>query len=204
MNRFSVSFLFLALSAAITSATAGELDCKAFDAAYWAAQAPEVRALVSVDDAEDRVLQATLLATQGFVVDGEIHAYGWRPCWVMKRRAMYGYTWYPSLLQDPPQIAPGLEQGNTPKYDPARPPAGSIKVSIDPADYPPFDQPAPTTGATKPKVLVGEHIAGAVYMSVTGDDSPDGTKYSDERGTFVKRSVRNPFGRSVFWERAGN
>jgi hypothetical protein len=38
-----------------------------------------------------------------------------------------GYTWVPSALQQPVEVAPGLTYAGA-SYDPSKPPAGSIAV----------------------------------------------------------------------------
>jgi hypothetical protein len=60
---------------------------------------------------------------------------------------------------------------------------------------------AETPLPAKPVVLVGPLMYGSVFYPVAGDDSPDGTKFTDVRGTFVKKVVRTPFGNTVYWER---
>lgn len=66
-------------------------------------------------------------------------------------------------------------------------------------EYAPPLAVAPPPMTTKPSVLVGPVIYGNKYQPVTGDDSPNGTQYSDERGTFAKIMVATPFGNSVYW-----
>lgn len=53
----------------------------------------------------------------------------------------------------------------------------------------------------KPTRLVGPLIFGSNYQPVPNDDSADGAKYTDERGTFIKRVTPTPFGNSVHWEK---
>lgn len=75
-------------------------------------------------------------------------------------------------------------------------------VSNYPTEFtPPKPAVAPQPPPTKPTVLVGGLMAGSRHYPVAGDSSPDGTKYSDERGTFVKRMTRTPFGSSAYWEK---
>src|SRR5580700_10805393 len=116
----------------------------AFDKAYWASQPPELQALPAIADLGQRCTRAAALAAQGFVVDVPIMVWGWDPYLVMTMRANYGYTWVPSALQPNIAVAPGVTQPGTASYDPAHPPAGSIRVSTNIADYPPFNPPAPS------------------------------------------------------------
>lgn len=116
-------------------------------------------------------------------------------------RAQLGYTWVPSALQPPVTIAPGDTQPGVVPYNPADPSAGSIKVSTNIADYPPYKAAAPTTNAPAPSDPVGAQSIGNIYLSVPGDTSADGTKFSDSRGTFQKYVVVTPFGQSSYWEK---
>lgn len=66
---------------------------------------------------------------------------------------------------------------------------------------PPKAPDTPPPPPAKPTVLVGALMAGSRYYPVAGDDSPDGTKFADARGAFVKKVVQTPFGNTVYWER---
>src|SRR5579872_7409002 len=114
----------------------------AFDKAYWASEPPELQALPAIDDMSQRTLRAAALAAKGFIVDVPIMLWGWDPYLVMTMRANFGYTWVPSALQPNIAAAPGVTQPGTAAYDRMHPPAGSIKVSTNIADYPPFQTPA--------------------------------------------------------------
>jgi hypothetical protein len=182
-----------------------------FDAAYWASQPPELRELnvvtqkpsgENVDDQLVRQDRAVQLAAKGFIIDTQIMIWGWDPYKVMKLRIQYGYTWVPSALQPPVQIAPGLTvPGSTLiPYDPLHPPLGTIKVSINPADFPPFDPPPPPTPHPANESPVGGMNLGNIYYAVPGEVYLDGAKFTDSRGTFVKHVVINPFGRTGYWE----
>ena len=175
-----------------------------FDAAYWLAQPPEVRALNPLAKAtlepDQRLKLGTELAMKGFKIDVPIMIWGWDPYKVMKLRLEYGYTWVPNALQSPVGAAPGLKGPGITPYDPDNPPGGAIKVSLNLADYPPFDPPpAPAAVQTTP---VGAQSVGNVYYSLPGDVGfQDGYKYADPRGTFVKHVLISPFGQSHFWEK---
>jgi hypothetical protein len=170
----------------------------AFDNAYWASQPPAVQSLQNLQYAA-RVTAGTTLAQQGFVIDVPIMIYGWDACLMMSYRQGYGYTWVPSALQPNVTIAPGVSQPGAVAYNPNSPPPGSIKVSINASDYPPFNPPvvAPPTGP--PTVLVGPLSFGTTYLTVVGDSSPDGTTYTDARGTFTKHVFATPFGPESYW-----
>ena len=174
-----------------------------FDQAYWASQPPEIRALASVEDQGSRGTRAAELAAKGFVIDVPIMVWSWDAYLVMKLRSDFGYTWVPSALQTPVTIAPGLSAPGAVPYDPAHPPSGSIKVSVDPSDSPPFNPPAPPSSSTAANEPVGVQSLGVLYYSVPGENFPDGAKFTDPRGTFLKHVVITPFGRTNYWEKIG-
>lgn len=174
-----------------------------FDKAYWLSQPPEVRVLDQLApkplEADERLTRGTALAKQGFKIDVPIMIWGWDPYKVMKLRLEYGYTWVPNALQPPVGAAPGLRGPGITAYDPNNPPGGAIKVSVNIADYPPFDPPPPAVPTPDP---VGPQSVGNVYYSLPSDVGfPDGYKYTDTRGTFIKHVLVSPFGQSHFWEK---
>ena len=172
-----------------------------FDAAYQASLPPQVAALGQIVDFDARSLAASLLAMQGFTIDVPINVWGWDPFLTMTYRTNYGYTWVPSALQPNISIAPGVVQPGTVVYDPNKPPPGSIKVSTNPADFPPFTPPAPPSLIPTVADPVGPQSVGNLYLTVAGDTSGDGTKFTDVRGTFLKHVVSTPFGGEAYWEK---
>jgi hypothetical protein len=192
-----------------TSTTPTQAQIQApFDAAYWASQPPPVAALQSMQvDAQapatgGRTLTAMALAAQGYIIDVPIMIWNWDPYLTMSYRQTLGYVWVPSALQPAPSIAPGVTQPGTLPYNPNNPPAGSIMVSTNIANYPPYSALAPAPAVD----LVGAQIVPGVnqYFAVLGDTSPVGTKYADARGTFEKFSSppSGPMGLnpSYWWE----
>ena len=173
-----------------------------FDAAYWASQPPEIQALQSIADPDQRADQAAELATNGFTIDVPIMVWGWDAYLVMTLRAQFGYTWVPSALQPPVTIAPGVAQPGVVAYNPSDPPPGSIMVSTNIADYPPFTpppQPTPQTpqGATR---SVCNPSATSIFRSRakrirTAPRSPIAA------ARFRNTSVVTPFGRNAYWEK---
>jgi hypothetical protein len=173
-----------------------------FDQAYWASQPPAIQALQSISDPEQRASSAAQLATQGFTIDVPIMVWGWDAFLMMTMRAQFGYTWVPSALQPPVTFAPGDEQPSVAAYDPLHPPAGSIKVSTNIQDYPPYfpaPQPAPQTPVGSDPV--GLQSIGNIYLSVPGETYPDGATFTDPRGTFEKHLVVTPFGANAYWQK---
>jgi len=184
------------------SPTNQETTPQLFDQAYWASQPPEIQALPGIADPGQRAAKAAQLATNGFTIDVPIMVWGWDPYLAMQLRQQFGFTWVPSALQPPVTIAPGLAQPGVVAYDPSNPPPGSIKVSTNIADYPPFvppPQPAPQTPASNDPV--GMQSIGNIYLSVPGETYQDGAEFTDSRGTFQKHIVVTPFGRSSYWEK---
>jgi len=166
---------------------------------YWASQPPEVRAINQEHDVTVRARLAEELAKAGFKIDVPIMVWQWDAFKVMQLRKAYGYTWVPSALMPNIQIAPGLiSHGSTP-YDPNSPPSGSIKVSTDAIDYPPYDKPPVVTPA--PSSPVGVQSIGNLYLTTVGDTLPSGTVVTDSRGRFIKRVQAGPFGAWAYWEK---
>jgi hypothetical protein len=71
------------------------------------------------------------LAARGFAVDGEIMVAGNDPYATMLMRQQLGYTWTPALGQAMIDVPPGMQFPGLQTYDPLKPPAGSIPVSLD-------------------------------------------------------------------------
>lgn len=184
------------------STTPPQITQQQFDQAYWASQPPEIQALPGIADPDQRAAQAATLATDGFTIDVPIMVWGWDAYLVMSMRAQMGYTWVPSALQPPVTISPGLAQPGVIPYDPSNPPPGSIKVSTNIADYPPYTPPAqPTPQTPAGSDPVGLQSIGKIYLSVPGETYQNGATFTDSRGTFQKHVVVTPFGRSSYWEK---
>jgi hypothetical protein len=174
-----------------------------FDKVYWLSQPPEVRALEvnTTPDQDIRMNRGVELAVKGFKIDVPIMLWGWDPYKVMKLRMDFGYTWVPNALQPRVGAAPGLTGPGIIPYDPFNPPGGSIKVSLNLADYPPVDPPIPLPPSPALDGPVGVQSVGNLYYSVPGETFMDGQKFSDPRGTFLKHVTITPFGRSPYWEK---
>ena len=184
-----------------------------FDQAYLAAQPPEIQALMSMDASSTdaistRVTQGASLAAKGFLIDVPIMIYAWDAYLCMTERQDLGMTWVPSALM--PGLGapngytmPGISpQPGQIAYDPANPPPGAITVSTNPADYLPFDPPAPPPPTPVNTDPVGAQSVGNLYLSTAlGNTYPDGAVYTEARGTFLKHVVITPFGRTNYWEK---
>lgn len=169
-----------------------EQEIAAFNEAYWLSRPPEVRALKGMESFSDaRSEAARKIAQAGTPVDAELEAIGWgNPYDTMRYRQYYGYTWFPGLMSGkffspgflPPQPVDGISV-----YDPNTPAPGSVKVSTNIADFPPFDPPPPVTPPPDLPLVGGRQI-GDWYYAGPGDsqDIPAGFEAQDERGKFVK------------------
>ncbi len=111
-------------------ATPAPLDAQQiFDNNYWEQQPAAVQPLRTMQDQEQRAALATQLAGEGYSIDVPIMVWGWDPSTVTSMRQAEGYTWVPSALQNPVDVAPGLpSMGTLTAYNPKNPPAGSIAV----------------------------------------------------------------------------
>jgi len=100
----------------------------AFDNSYWAQQPAAVQPLRTMPS-EERAAYAHQLASEGYTIDVPIMVWGWDPSLVTSMRQADGYTWVPSAMQNPVEVAPGLGAiANLTPYDPNSPPPGSITV----------------------------------------------------------------------------
>lgn len=193
MKRYLIG---LALS---VSMFAGEPE--EFNKTYWASKTPEVAALDGMEAFSlGRTALAVQLASKGVKVDMDIDAYGSSAWHTMKLRKQYGYTWVPSLLQPPVPVAPGLYFPGVPSYDPASPPIGSVKVSVDVKDYPAVVVEAPPPVVTSVPAEPNWTLQSGGWAPVLPlDNSPNGTVYDGPKGKWVKSIIVNPWGRSAYW-----
>lgn len=185
---------------------------KQFDAIYWDSKHPDVRKLRELKPGPDqddidllpaRTAMAFDLVAQGHVVDALIDVHFapivGAPWIIMQQRIAQGYTWVPSVGTPNIVMAPGISGPQAPAYDPLRPPPRSIRVSLDPKDFPAF---APV--AVAPPVDVASPVGGEIlpgggrYHSTSADKHGIGATWQG----FIKRGVQTPFGLSVWWEKA--
>ena len=67
---------------------------------------------------------------------------------------------------------------------------------------PPVPVPVPAPNdPVGPAQGVANSAGQQMYYTVTGDTSPNGTVFSDTRGTFVKVVIATPFGNEAYWEK---
>ena len=166
---------------------------------YWASRHPEVRKLRDMERmSAERAAAALELVKRGFTVDAVIDLGRWDAADTMRARQVFEFTWVPALGQQDVGVMPGL---SVPAYgyDPDKPPPGSIRVSTDAADYPPFDPPAE---APPPVVLpaVGRPLGGPFFDS-HDFTTPDGATLIQAGVTYRKHAKATPFGFYHYWEK---
>lgn len=114
---------------------------------YWASKSPAINAARQADGADKAAAFYAIAASvmskpagsvgQGDLVDVPIMVWGWDPVLTMQLRQQDGYTWVPSALAPPVQVAPGIVQAGRLTYSTTPPnPPYDIKVSLDAVDYP--------------------------------------------------------------------
>lgn len=172
---------------------------------YWASRDPRIQALQQLNNINDgdgkaaRYDAAIALAQQGLIIDAQIDGWGIDAAQEMSLRAFYGYTWWPSIIQPPPSVPGHVLSGQTP-YDPNNPPAGSVKVSTDAADYPPFAPPTPPAPVDLTLTCVGApfYPGSNLYYDIgQSQNITNGETITGSKGTFVatKISYPTPFSR---------
>lgn len=190
------------------------MNTREFYQIYWAAKHPSVRALRDMqpapgEDAIDllpkRIAEGHRLAQEGHILDKEIDIQfadvPSAPWQIMHRRMSLGYTWVPSALQPNIEMAPGLAGPQAPAYDPANPPRGSIKVSVDPKDYPAFDPPKPAAPIPADQSPVGPEIFPGMGINRYHSAPPESYPIGGTWKNYVKRGAIGPFGPSTWWEK---
>lgn len=168
----------------------------AFDAAYWAAQSPEVNAARQLDPVARNSAMMDLAKSGKALIDKSIMIWGWDPYMDYLDRCAQGFAWVPNVLQDSPPV-PAFTQNN-----PA--PVGSFLVhdanSYDLAAwFPPFAPPPPPPPPA-PVTFVDlsrtwpDQGPNAFYSTVAGQSVPTGKEIQEDGKNWVKIFVDFPFG----------
>lgn len=125
------------------------------DEIYWKSKSPTILLMVKaiqasvqttgseidadqIAESVGRMLAAAGATGQGDLIDVPIMVWGWDPTVTMQMRGLLGYTWVPSALAPPVQVAPGLVVPGVSSYNPDAPGPMYIKVSSSATDYPPY------------------------------------------------------------------
>lgn len=180
-----------------------------FSALYWGAQPIPVQALSGMERLTDeRAAKAWDLVKQGFVIDPDIGLRGGDPYWTMFNRINQGFTWYWGLGHQASNLVlpPGLSYPGLVTYDPDKPAEGSVKVSLNPDDYPPVipPPPPPPPAESVPAEPFWQRRTGSFCEAHPLDHSEDGAVWEDKvghKGTWVKTVLRTPFGTRQYWEK---
>ncbi len=147
------------------------------DEIYWASKPPEVRALqdISVLDQDARQSAAAALSAKGFLIDRQIDIWGWSPSKVMAYRTQLGATYSLDGIS-------GLR---------------TIKVSVDAADYPPFDAVKPPA---PPVRAVGQYKGNGLYeANITACADPNGHLIFADGQHYTQDGVEYVFHVTQFW-----
>lgn len=158
---------------------------------YWLSKHPAVQRLRTLRN-EECSAEASRLADLGHQIDHAIMVWHWPPDITMYARLTAGYGWVPAANQNP-IMGPVNFPGNV--YDPNDPPPGSIKVSVDAKDYPPFEVPAPPPPVTA-ATFVGKRLYGNVYTY--GPASISAGKYTVQHGQIVTQDNQEFTAKFVF------
>lgn len=216
-------FLFLAIAVFTASAVVygGSEQWNCFpDAAltadqYWNHQPAAVRELRGIDankdDSAPRAERAMELAKAGYTIDVAIMVNRYNPVCMMGLRLAQGFAWIPSALQSPILVMPGLVFPGLPSYDPAHPPEGSIKVSLDPKDYPlAADLQALKDEKEHSDLLKGAQVIGSCYsiggpkpicgVGPAGFHGATGEIVTEGGKSYVAHVVRGLMGVTIWFE----
>lgn len=122
-----------------------------------------------VANSAPRYAQALALAMQGFTIDVEIDALGYDPVVTMLLRQEMGIPWVAPMGSASPQPTP-----TNPAPWPATLPAGWIKTSLNPADYPAIAPPTPPPASS------------AIVGTLVGTMPPGVLPYLPKGGTIFR------------------
>jgi hypothetical protein len=207
------------------SSKGGQLmtDQQTFNAAYLAAQPPQLQALMAMPvdseaDIQSRVTAALSLAHQGFAIDNEIMGHGFDAFEVQSECIELDETWKPNMLQaqlgqEGGYALPGgnVLPGMLGPYPETMPP-GWLIVSVNPADYPPFAPPTPPAPPAPQNNPIGpllgtdssgEQIFGNV--PIPGFVVTDGMIYPNPTASprYMAHVYQTPWGSELDWAKIG-
>jgi hypothetical protein len=149
---------------------------------YDASKPPAVQALLAMVPGPARYQQALNLAMAGYTIDVYDDAIGNDPVVTMILRTNYGIPWTAPMLTASPLPTP-----TNPAPWPSSLPAGWIKTSLNPIDYPPYPIPvAPVStiavGNFEGQLANGSRIFGAgpaAFTAVAAGTVKDGQAYTE-------------------------
>ena len=140
------------------------------------------------------------LQSQGVLIDEQIDYWGWDPYTTMVTRVGAGLNWVYPLGTGPSNPIAGNQAGP--------PPFGTIKVSTNPADFPPYNKtnpPSPVVFSVNPigvlEVAYGQpNGIGDLYAQSPNWISTS-TTWVDSRGTFTKIFLIELMGTISVWKK---
>ena len=168
----------------------------AFNAAYWAAQSPEVQAARQLDPVARESAMMGLANSGKALIDKSIMIWGWEPYQDYMTRFVYGFAWASNVLQDPPPSAAFTQQNAAPRdsfpiHDP-----NSFDLA---AWFPPFTAPPPPPPPA-PVTYVDlsrpwpDQGPNAFYSTVAGQSIAAGKEIQEDGKNWVKIFIDFPFG----------
>lgn len=141
-----------------------------FDKAFMNSLDPAYAAMLRMPattwtEIQQRQVQANILAQKGLLIDEGLVIPA-DPYWLTVQRIIDGYVdsktgkgWTVALFGPEIELGPGITfPGVTNTYDPTKPPAAHILVSLDLTDLPPFQSPAVTPPPVPTQDLVGDDL----------------------------------------------
>ncbi len=145
----------------------------AFNSAYWMSFPPIIRSTfdpASEEAYEARKAKAVAFSQQGYKIDTFIMLMKQDPYVTMRLLQQMGFKSVPALGEEPVTLPPSLGGPSS---------AGSIKISLDLADYPPYPVPVvPPTAARSP---LGPLLTGSQFIALM----PESHTYANgESATF--------------------
>lgn len=179
-----------------------------FADAYWNSFPAPVRALRNISDDVARYEAAVTLAKQGFPIDVEIMVNGATPYLEQWQRLVDGFTWVPNAMQPRIGFSEGINNPPYVPYDPANPPVGSLKVSVNPSDYPPnADIPPPNPPPVQstnlvgvPMMVGGFALSGTAATELKSGAIFNGFKLVENGHSYTLVVGQGLMGPSAYWE----
>lgn len=161
---------------------------QAFNAAYWASFPPAIRQTFSPENEEPyetRKAKALAFAQQGYKLDTFIMLMKQDPYITMRLLQQFGFSSVPALGEEPVTLPPSLGGPSN---------AGSIKVSLNLADYPPY--PVPVVPPASARMPVGPLLTGKTYVALMPEShvfaNGESVQFGDKKYVFSFPSIFAP------------
>lgn len=140
---------------------------KAFDGAYWLSFPKPIRdtfnPLTNPNEPFDNLKDKALaFSQQGFKIDVYIMLMRMDPYIIMRQRQDLGFSSVPAVGEMPVTLPPSLGGPTN---------AGSIKVSVNLADYPAYPEPQVPTPTNPTRSPIGPLLTGKTYLALMPESS---------------------------------